>query len=166
MYSPRGGIMLPDIDNTDRKILTLLQENAGLSVADIAEKVNLSASPCWRRIKRLEEMGVIKQRITLLDREKLGLGFEAYVLVKLSLPNRKNLNQFEEVINKMPQVIHCSVVTGAVDFMLRVVAKDMQSYDDFLREELLAIDLVSDVQSRIVMRQVKDSHILPLIEMG
>lgn len=110
----------------------------------------------------MEDSGVIKSRITVLDAAQLGLDFEVFVTVKLSLPNRENMDTFEAAIIEMPEVVQCSVVTGAVDFMLRVVTKDMNSYDAFLRETLLQIGLVSDVQSRIVMRHVKDSPSLPL----
>ena len=150
------------LDNIDAKILHLIQSDASLSVSDISEQVGLSSSPCWRRIKRMEEMGIIQSRVTLLDRETLGLDFEVFVAVKLSLPNRENMEKFEKSIRQMPEVVQCAVVTGAVDFMLRVVTKDMHAYDDFLREVLLGIDLISDVQSRIVLRQSKDTNALPL----
>jgi len=110
----------------------------------------------------MEEIGIIKHRVTILDREKLGLDFEVFVAVKLALPNRVNMEKFEKAVNQMPEVVQCAVVTGAVDFMLRVVTKDMHAYDDFLREVLLGIDLISDVQSRIVLRQSKDTSSLPL----
>ncbi|WP_371396074.1 Lrp/AsnC family transcriptional regulator [Fretibacter rubidus] len=154
--------MPEQIDGIDAKILNLLQGNAALSVADIADKVGLSSSPCWRRIKRMEETGIIKARVTILDREKLGLDFEVFVAVKLALPNRENMEKFEKAVRNMPEVVQCAVVTGAVDFMLRIVTKDMHSYEDFLREVLLGIDLISDVQSRIVLRQSKDSNTIPL----
>jgi len=154
--------MREQIDGIDAKILNLVQSNAALSVADIADKVGLSSSPCWRRIKRMEEVGIIQHRVTILDRAKLGLDFEVFVAVKLALPNRANMEKFEKAVRIMPEVVQCAVVTGAVDFMLRVVTKDMHSYEDFLREVLLSIDLISDVQSRIVLRQSKDTYALPL----
>ncbi len=154
--------MPEQIDGIDAKILHLIQGNAALSVADIADQVGLSSSPCWRRIKRMEEMGIIQQRITVLDREKLGLDFEVFVAVKLALPNRDNMEKFERAVQNMPEVVQCAVVTGAVDFMLRIVTRDMHSYEDFLREVLLGIDLISDVQSRIVLRQSKDTKAIPL----
>jgi len=150
------------IDGIDAKILHLIQGNAGLSVVDIADQVGLSPSPCWRRIKRMEELGIIRQRITVLDREKLGLDFEVFVAVKLALPNRGNMERFERAVANMPEVVQCAVVTGAVDFMLRIVTRDMHSYESFLREVLLGIDLISDVQSRIVLRQSKDTKSIPL----
>lgn len=154
--------MPEQIDGIDAKILHLIQRNAALSVADIADKVGLSSSPCWRRIKRMEEIGIIKKRITILDRQKLGLNFEVFITIKLALPNRENMEKFESAVSQMSEVVQCAVVTGAVDFMLRVVTKDMNTYDDFLREDLLGLDLISDVQSRIVMRQSKEMGTLPL----
>jgi len=150
------------LDNIDAKILHLIQSDASLSVSDISEQVGLSSSPCWRRIKRMEEMGIIKGRVTLLNRETLGLDFEVFVAVKLALPNRTNMEKFEQAVARMPEVVQCAVVTGAVDFMLRIVTTDMHAYESFLREVLLSIDLVSDVQSRIVMRQSKDTTAVPL----
>ena len=150
------------LDNIDAKILHLIQSDAGLSVSDISEEVGLSSSPCWRRIKRMEELGIIKGRVTLLDRKTLGLDFEVFVAVKLALPNRANMEKFEQSVARMPEVVQCAVVTGAVDFMLRIVTTDMHAYESFLREVLLSIDLVSDVQSRIVMRQSKETTAVPL----
>lgn len=154
--------MAEQLDAIDAKILHLIQTNAALSVADIADKVGLSSSPCWRRIKRMEETGIIKARITLLDRKMVGLDFEVFVAVKLALPNRDNMDKFERAVGRMPEVVQCAVVTGAVDYMLRIVTRDMHAFDDFLREVLLATGLVSDVQSRIVLRQAKDTNALPL----
>lgn len=150
------------IDSVDAKILDLLQENAGLSVAEIAEKVGLSSSPCWRRIKRMEEQGVIQKRVTLLDRNQLGLDFEVVASVKLALPSRTNLEAFEHLVQDWSEVSECMTVTGAVDYVVRVVTTDMHAYDDFLRDKLLGSELVSDVQSRIVVRVAKRTTSLPL----
>jgi len=150
------------LDNIDAKILHVIQKDAALSVAEIADKVGLSSSPCWRRIKRLEEDGIIKQRVTRLSRQKLGLDFEVFVSVKLAMPNKENMEKFEQAIQTMPEVVQCAVVTGAVDYMLRIVTSDMHAYDRFLREKLLSFSLVSDVQSRIALRQAKDTTALPL----
>ena len=151
------------IDELDAKILTLIQEDSSVSVADLADKVGLSPSPCWRRIKRLEDIGVIRKRVTLLDPEKLGLGFEVYVSVKLSLPSRANLEAFEARLADWPEVVSCDTVTGHEDYILRVLTKDMHSYDDFLRDKLLASDLVSGVESRIIMRSVRATTAVPIL---
>ncbi len=150
------------IDELDARILELIQEDASLSVADLAERVGLSPSPCWRRIKRLEDLGVIRKRVTVLDPDKLGLGFEVYVSVKLSLPSRTNLEAFEARLENWPEVVSCQTVTGHEDYMLRVMTRDMHAYDDFLRDKLLASDLVSGVESRIIMRSVRQTTAVPI----
>jgi len=150
------------LDAVDAKILDLIQHDAGLSVAEIAERVGLSSSPCWRRIKRLEDAGVIQRRVTILDREKLGLGFEVYCTVKLSLPTKDNLDAFETAIGKLPEVVQCATVTGSADYELRIVTRDMHAFDDFLREKILGLGLVSNIESRIVIRSVKNTTAAPL----
>jgi Lrp/AsnC family transcriptional regulator len=154
--------MSAELDVVDLSILELIQEDAALSVADVAEKVGLSSSPAWRRIKRLEEIGVIDKRVTLLNREALGLGFEVMASVKLALPSRDNLERFEAAVTGWDEVVDCVTVTGAVDFMIRVVTTDMHAYDSFLRDRLLGTGLVSDVQSRIVIRITKRTTAVPL----
>ena len=150
------------LDAVDVKILDLVQQDAGLSVAEIAERVGLSSSPCWRRIKRLEDIGVIQKRVTLLDREKVGLGFEVYATVKLSLPTRDNLESFEREVARWPEVISCATVTGGEDYVLRIITRDMHAFDDFLRDHILSLGLVSNVVSRIVIRTVKNTTAVPL----
>ncbi len=154
---------MPEVlDAVDAKILDLIQHDAGLSVADIADRVGLSSSPCWRRIKRLEDVGVIQGRVTLLDREKLGLAFEVYAEVKLSLPTKDNLDAFEAAVVKLPEVAQCATVTGGMDYVLRIITRDMHAFDDFMRERLLSLGLVSNIESRIVIRSVKTSTAVPL----
>lgn len=150
------------LDAVDAKILDLIQHDAGLSVAEIAERVGLSSSPCWRRIKRLEDAGVIQRRVTLLDREQLGLAFEVYAEVKLNLPTKENLDAFEAAVVKLPEVSQCATVTGGMDYVLRIITRDMHAFDEFLREKLLSLGLVSNVESRIVIRSVKNSTAVPL----
>ena len=150
------------LDAIDSRILDLIQHDAGLSVAEIAERVGLSSSPCWRRIKRLEDDGVIQRRVTILDREKLGLNFEVYCTVKLSLPTKDNLETFEQSVKRWPEVVQCATVTGSADYELRIVTRDMHAFDDFLREKILSLGLVSNIESRIVIRAVKNSTAVPL----
>jgi DNA-binding Lrp family transcriptional regulator len=150
------------LDAVDARILDLIQHDAALSVAEIADRVGLSSSPCWRRIKRMEEDGVIQRRVTLLDREKLGLDFEVYCTVKLSLPTRENLDVFEQSVRRWDEVAQCATVTGAADYELRVITRDMHAFDAFLRDKILALGLVSNIESRIVIRAVKSSTAVPL----
>ena len=150
------------LDPVDSRILDLIQLDAGLSVAEIAERVGLSSSPCWRRIKRLEDDGILQRRVAILDREKLGLGFEVYCTVKLSLPTKENLDQFERAVTGWPEVVQCATVTGAADYELRIVTRDMHTFDHFLRERILSLGLVSNIESRIVIRSVKNTTAVPL----
>jgi DNA-binding Lrp family transcriptional regulator len=150
------------LDTIDAKILDLIQKDASLSVADIADRVGLSSSPCWRRIKRMEEAGIINGRVTLLDRQALGLGFEVIANVKLALPSKENLEAFETLVGRWAEVTECMTVTGAVDYIIRVTTTDMYAYDRFLREKLLGSALVSDVQSRIIINVAKRTTALPL----
>ena len=154
--------MSEHLDAVDARILDLIQHDAGLSVAEIAERVGLSSSPCWRRIKRLEDEGVIQRRVTILDREKLGLSFEVYCTVKLSLPTKDNLETFELSVQRWPEVVQCATVTGAADYELRIVTRDMHTFDEFLRDKVLSLSLVSNIESRIVIRTVKNSTAVPL----
>lgn len=154
--------MTEELDTIDARILDLLQADASLSIAEIADKVGLSSSPCWRRIERLKKAGIIQGQVTLLDRDRLGLAFEVIASVKLQLPNRENLERFENAVQKWPEVVDCVTVTGAVDYMLRIVTTNMHAYDDFLRDRMLSLGLVLDVQSRIVIRVAKRSTAAPL----
>lgn len=154
--------MSQNLDAIDARILSLIQDDAALSVAEIADRVGLSSSPCWRRIKRMEETGIITRRVTLLDTQKLGLDFEVVANVKLSLPSKENLDAFESMVQGWPEVIECMTVTGAIDYIVHVLTTDMHAYDQFLREKLLGSGLVSDVQSRIIIRVAKRTTAVPL----
>jgi DNA-binding Lrp family transcriptional regulator len=157
------GEMLPEaLDSVDARILDLIQHDASLSVAEIAERVGLSSSPCWRRIKRLEDDGVIQRRVTILDGEKLGLNFEVYCTVKLQLPTKENLDTFEQSVLRWPEVVQCATVTGAADYELRIVTRDMHAFDEFLRDKILSLGVVSNIESRIVIRSVKSTTTVPL----
>jgi Lrp/AsnC family transcriptional regulator len=161
-FHPLEESLSEELDAIDAKILELLQADASLSIADIADRVGLSSSPCWRRIERLKKVGVIAGQVTLLDRERLGLKFEVMASVKLQLPTRENLERFEAAVLRWPEVVDCATVTGATDYMLRIITTDMHAYDDFLRDKILSLGLVSDVQSRIVIRIAKRTTAAPL----
>lgn len=154
--------MAETFDSIDAKILGIIQADAALSVAQVAEAVGLSSSPCWRRIKRMEEAGLILRRVTILDREKLGLDFEVYCAVKLSLPSKANLDTFDKAVQAWTEVVECATVTGSADYQLRIVTRDMKAFDEFLREKVLSLGLVSNIESRIVIRPVKTSTAVPL----
>jgi len=153
---------LQKIDRIDLRILDQLQQDSSLSMAELADKVGLSVSPCWRRVRRMQETGLIKGQTAQLERQSLGLGFVIYAFIKLATPTRDALNRFEGIMRAWPEVMLCECMTGAADYLIKVVTTDVQGYDEFLREKLLATELVADVQSRIVVRTVKDTTRLPL----
>lgn len=135
-----------------------------MSMAELAEQVGLSTSPCWRRVRRMQESGVIKGQSAQLERDSLGLGFVVYAFIKLVTPTREALNKFEAIMRVWPEVMLCECMTGAADYLIKVVTTDVQGYDRFLRDKLLATGMVADVQSRIVVHTIKDTTRLPLPE--
>jgi Lrp/AsnC family transcriptional regulator len=159
------GMIMPDarIDPIDRKILEVLQRDAGLSNAETASRVGLSPSPCWRRIQRLERDGVIRRRVALLDPEALGLSIVVFASVKLSSHGRQALPEFEQAIREYDEVLECYTVTGEVDFILRILTRDMHSYERFLRDHLLQMPTVAEVHSTIALTQVKYTTAVPLM---
>lgn len=150
------------LDRTDIRILCRLQEDARVPLNELAEALGMSHSACWRRVQRLEENGFIRARVALLERERLGLNFLVFAAVKLNQANRENMTRFESAVASWPEVLDCYTVTGAVDYMLRILTTDIRAYDDFLRTKLLNEEEVQDVQSRIVVTAVKETTALPI----
>lgn len=150
------------LDRSDRRILDELQRDGALSAAELAAKLGLSTTTCWRRIQQLEESGVIKQRVALLDREALGLDVMVYVHVRLSTQGRDALAQFEKAIRDRPEVLDCCTLTGEWDFCLRIVTHDMKEYEAFFLDHLSKIPNVQSVNSSIVVTVIKESTVLPL----
>lgn len=150
-------------DRTDRKILEELQKNGDISNLELAEKVNLSPSPCSRRVRQLEEAGVIEKRVTLLNKEALGLPLTIYIHVSLEKQFTKTLDNFERHIAEYNEVQECALITGsAADYLLKVIMPDMSFYENFLLKELNQIEGVSSIRTSFVMRQVLDRTALPL----
>ncbi|HKE45397.1 MAG TPA: Lrp/AsnC family transcriptional regulator [Steroidobacteraceae bacterium] len=150
------------MDSTDFKILDLLQTDAARSTNEIADLVGLSPSPCWRRISLLEQQGVIRRRVALLDRDKIGLGVTVVVQVRLTTHGRQSLAAFEEQVRELPEVTHCFTVMGAIDFVLIVVTTDIRAYERFMREGLSQLPGVQAIESNIVMSAIKETTALPL----
>lgn len=151
-----------EMDDVDRQILVALQEDAGRPAAEIARAVGLSASPCWRRIKRLEEEGVIARRVAVLDPRKLGLDLIAFAHVSLASHEREDIRRFHDRMQISPEVVSCHAVTGNVDFILKVVVKDIRAYDDFLTRRLLDTALIRSVNTTFALRPVKETTALPV----
>jgi Lrp/AsnC family transcriptional regulator len=144
------------LDATDRKILRLLQEDATLSIAEIAERIHLSTTPCWKRIQKLEEAGVILRRVALVSPEKLGLGLTVFVSVETNDHSREWLDRFAETVSAMPEVMEFYRMAGDVDYMLRVVVTDMAAYDGFYKRLIGTIPL-KNVTSRFAMERIKST---------
>jgi Lrp/AsnC family transcriptional regulator len=149
------------MDDFDRKILTLLQADAGLSNAEIAERVGLSPTPCWRRIRNLEEAGIIRRRVAILDRAKLNVGVTVFVAVRTSQHNQEWLDRFARVVGDIPEVVEFYRMAGDVDYLLRVVVPDIAAYDDVYKRLIAQIDLF-DVSSTFAMEELKWTSAVPL----
>ena len=149
------------IDAIDRKILRVLQEDASLSVADIGERVGLSSAPCWKRIQRMEQDGIITGKVALVDQNKIGLGITVFVSVESNDHSDEWLKKFASAVRKMPEVMEFYRMAGDVDYMLRVVVSDMQAYDVFYRQLIAAVAL-KNVTSRFAMEKIKSITALPV----
>ena len=149
------------MDIVDRKILALLQENAALSIEKIAEKVNLSSTPCWKRIRRLEKDGVIQKRVALLDAEKVGAGVTVFVAIKTNQHNREWLDHFANSVEDMPEILDFYRMSGEIDYLLRVVVSDIVAFDSFYQRLISRVPL-SDVTSSFAMEKIKHTTALPI----
>jgi len=153
--------MLKHLDAIDRKLLKLLQENAETPVASLAEAVNLSPTPCWRRIQRLREAGVITRNVALLDPRKINLGVTAFVAVRTSQHSQKWFEAFNAAVIDIPEVVEFYRMSGDVDYLLRVVVPDIAAYDSVYRRLIKCSDLF-DVSTSFAMEEIKFTTALPL----
>jgi Lrp/AsnC family transcriptional regulator len=149
------------LDAIDRKILTVLQQDASLSVAEIGDRVGLSSTPCWKRIQRLEADGVITKRVALVDQNKIGLGLSVFVSIESGDHSDVWLKKFADAVSAMPEVIEFYRMAGDVDYMLRVVVADMRSYDIFYKKLISSVPL-KNVTSRFAMEKIKSVTALPV----
>ncbi len=151
------------MDQVDRKLLTLLQADCTLSIAQLAEQVNLSATPCWKRIQRLEAEGIIERRVALVNPEQVGLGLTVFVAIEAGDHTPAWLERFAAAVQEMPEVMEAHRMAGDVDYMLRVVTTDLRSYDAFYKRLIAAVS-PKNVSSRMSMERVKATTALPLPE--
>ena len=161
-----GHFMQVDLDRTDLRILELLQQHGGWSAAEVADKLGMTSSTCWRRISRLEEMGVIRSRVALLDREKLGLSVTVFSQVKLSAHGREALRRFEQAVRGHPEILECYTLMGETDFLLRIVCRDIKAYEAFFLDQLSRFPGVLAVHSSIALSIIKETTALPLTASG
>ena len=158
-----------ELDKTDRRILAVMQENGRLSNQEVAEQVSLSPSPCLRRIRRLEQAGVIRKYVALLDADQLGLGLLAYVNVRLEKHGETGARSsvsprvaFASAVMLWPEVVACHAMTGDMDYLLRVHVEDMEHFSRFMMDTLLKHPAVLDVRSSFALQRVKETTALPL----
>jgi len=150
------------LDHTDRMILSLLQSNARISNTELAEKVNLSPTPCLRRLRKLEDSGLIRAYTTILNQKELGFLVSAYVFVNLEKNTKENGKTFEAAIHQLPEVIECSVVAGRHDYVLKVVTTSLEDYDRFMKESLAEVKPIADLESMIILNQSMYNSGLPI----
>jgi len=150
------------LSSQDIQILDLLQHDAGLTTGEIADRIHSSQSPCWRRINRIEEQGLIKKRVALLDRDKLGMDIVVFATINLSAQGRQNLETFEQAVEGIPEVVECYTMTGTWDYMLKIIAKDIRHYEALIRNQLTAMPLVRELHSHIAVTEIKNATELPL----
>ena len=149
------------LDAIDRRILRELQADATVPVADLAERVGLSQTPCWKRVKRLTEAGVITRRVALLDPEKLDLGLAVFVSVRTNRHDQEWLDLFASAASAMPEVVEFYRLSGDTDYLLKVRVKDIAAYDAFYRRLIARVPL-ADVSSAFAMEQIKSTTALPV----
>ena len=149
------------LDSIDRKLLELLQADAEIQVADLAAQVGLSATPCWRRVQRLKEAGVIKRQVVLVDRDKVNVGVTVFVAVRTSTHSQEWFERFRGAVQAIPEVVEFYRMSGDVDYLLRVVVPDIGAYDAFYKRLIAKIE-IRDVSSAFAMEQIKYTTELPL----
>ena len=149
------------MDRLDRKILRLLQEDSTLAVADVAKKVGLSTTPCWRRIQKLEEEGVIQRRVAVLDPVRVNTRVNVFVSIRTGSHSLEWLRRFSEVVQEFPEVVEFYRMSGDVDYLIRVVVPDIAAYDAFYKKLIAKIE-IRDVSSAFAMEQIKNTTQLPL----
>lgn len=152
------------IDRKDQQLLNLLQRQGRMTIAELAEQVHLSDTPCLRRIKKLEQSGVIKGYSALLDPKSIGLQVQALAFVELVDNTCTSAEIFEQAVAELEEVIECAVVTGSYDYMLKIVAKDLEDYGMFIKNKIGAIKVVAKTESTLAIKQVFSRTYLPVYE--
>lgn len=149
------------MDRIDKKLLGLLQEDADRPLAELAEAVNLTPTPCWKRIQKLQQQGVIRKKVVLCDPVKLNLGLTAFVAVRTTQHNEQWLRKFAAAVQSIPEIVEAYRMSGEIDYMLRIVVPDIQGYDTVYRKLIRAVELF-DVSSSFAMERIKYSTALPV----
>lgn len=151
-----------EIGSQEVKILRLLQQDASLTTQEISERLNMSQSPCWRKINKLEQDSLVKKRVAILNREKLGMDVVVFATINLSTQGRQYLEDFEAEVKLLPEVLECYTMAGSWDYMLKIVAKNIRHYEIFVREKLTTLPHIGEAHSHIAVTEIKNSTELPL----
>ena len=157
---------MTDLDALDVRILDILQENARITTLELAEQVGLSPTPCARRVKRLEDDGLIQRYVTLLDEKKAGLDLSVFISVRLRNQTGETIDKVERSVRSMPEISECYLVSGVHDYLLHLRVADVDALRDFLRNRLVTIEGIAEAQSSIVLDKVKYTTALTLSEAG
>ena len=150
------------LDDLDRKILEYLQSDGRMSLADLADKVGLSPSPCLRRVRNLERAGVISRYVAVLDQRAVGLPVSVFVSIKLEKQRQEQLDRFAKAIARWPEVLECYLMTGPRDYWLRVVVPDLAAYERFVKQKLTRLEGIASIESSFALEQVKYTNVLPV----
>jgi len=153
---------MKDLDKHDLLILQALQKNSNINTQELADQVNLSKTPCWRRVRKLEEMGYIKKYVALLDQKLLELSVMAYVQVSMLNHDLNTLRIFDEFVEQSPFILDCNSTAGNFDYVMKVIAKDTEQLENFLMRELLSVGVVQSTNTNLILRQKKSTTELPL----
>jgi len=151
-----------ELSKQDIGILSVLQSDASKSSSDVADLVGMSQSPCWRRINRIEQEGIIKKKVALLDRHALGMDLVVFATINLTTSGRQNLEEFEQSIENFDEVMECYTMTGIWDYMLKIIVKDIRNYESFVRDRLLCLPMIREIHSHIAVTEIKNTTELPL----
>lgn len=151
-----------ELNDKDIAILRLLQQDASLTSTAIAESLNISQSPCWRRINHIEQQGLITRRVALLDRDKLGMHAVTFTTLSLTTHDTSQREQFERAMRQLPEIVECYTMTGAWDYMLKIVTRDVRHYEHFSRAHLLTLPLIREMHSHVAVTEIKNTTELPL----
>jgi Lrp/AsnC family transcriptional regulator, leucine-responsive regulatory protein len=151
-----------ELDAVDRKILVQLQSNGRMSLAELADKVGLSASPCLRRVRMLEKAGVISRYVAVLDQRAVGLPVSVFVSIRLERQKQDALDRFAKAIERWPEVLECYLMTGPRDYWLRVVVPDLAAYERFVKQKLTRLEGIASIESSFALEQVKYTNVLPV----
>lgn len=150
------------LDEIDRSILRALQSDGGLSINALAQQLDMTTPPCWRRVKRLKDLGVLQRQVWIVDPESVDLNITIFATIKLATHDSSATTAFREHISRLPEVLECYVLLGSIDVLLKIVVRDVAYYETWFYERLSQIPGVREVTSSVVMSEVKKTHSLPL----